>query len=114
MGRLQVRVRAVSTNTRACTRRVASLPSCAEVGSIPPVRSITQAGATMAHSRINTHRQRFDICLAARCMDKNARVAAEVLADDDVGDALHHNARRLVEVTRLNLDDAVQQYLKAL
>lgn len=65
-------------------------------------------------ARINTHRQRFDIGLAASCMHKNAKVAAEVLADESAGAALHHNARRLMEVTELNLADAVQKYLRAL
>jgi hypothetical protein len=65
-------------------------------------------------SRINTNSLRFEIRLAASCMAKNARVAAEMLADEMGGDALHHNARRLIDVTKLNLDDAVEQYLRAL
>jgi hypothetical protein len=70
----------------------------------------------MAHptTRINTQSRRFDLRLAARCLESNSKVAAEVLADESAGDAIHHNARRLIEVTRLNLDDAVEQYLRAL
>lgn len=70
----------------------------------------------MAHyiARINTQARRFDLRLAAACMAKNAKVAAEVLADESAGDALHHNARRLIDVTTLNLEDALWQYLRAL
>jgi hypothetical protein len=67
-----------------------------------------------AVARINTQARRFDLRLAASAMDKNSKVAAEVLADESAGDALHHNAKRLIEVTELNLMDAIGAYLRAL
>lgn len=62
-------------------------------------------------ARLEIHSSRFDLRLAAGCLQKNAKVAAEVLSNPDTSDAHRYNARRLIEVTALNLTCAVQAYL---
>jgi hypothetical protein len=60
---------------------------------------------------LNTASSRNDLRMAARCMDKNGRVAAEVFSDAYASDAHRYQAKRLMEVTELNMMAAVQAYL---
>lgn len=67
-----------------------------------------------AAARIHTHSARFDLRLAAKAMHRNYQVAAEVLADEVATDAHRHEAKRLIEVTELNLTDNIAAYLRLL
>jgi hypothetical protein len=67
-----------------------------------------------AATRIDTQQRRFDIRMAAKCVEQNEKVVGEVLADENATISHRREARELRRLTELSLTGAVQAYLKLL
>jgi hypothetical protein len=67
-----------------------------------------------AVARINTHRERFDIRMAAGCLAQNGHITGQVLADECATPTQRREARELLRLTELSLTGAIGAYLKTL
>lgn len=65
-------------------------------------------------ARVTQHGRRFDLRMAAACLENNGKVVAEVLADERATIPQRREAKELLRLTELSLMGAIGAYLKEL